>query len=371
MHIKTVQNGFFLLLVTLVTVAFLVLLQDFLQPLFWAAVLAVIFYPLYLRFQQSLRSRSSLSAVLTIFVILAVVILPLFLIGMAVTQEATDFYERIAAGEIDLQQPIQTIEQVLPAVRDFMDRFNIDTERIRQGLSGTAVTISTFLASEAINIGQNALRFTVFFFLMLYLLFFFLRDGRRILDSIVMALPLGDAREQQLFDRFAEVSRATIKGTIVVGIIQGTLGGFLFWLLGIQAAVFWGVVMTILSLLPAVGAALVWVPAAIVLLATGEIVKGVILIAAGTLIIGLVDNVLRPILVGRDTRMPDYLILLSTLGGLTLFGVSGFIIGPVIAALFLSVWEMFEKEYGSLDDPTRPSDATVAAPPVDDVPSEA
>jgi predicted PurR-regulated permease PerM len=174
-------------------------------------------------------------------------------------------------------------------------------------------------------------------------------------------LPLGDARERQLLAKFAEVSAATIKGTLVVGLVQGALGGGLFWILGIPAPVFWGTLMAVLSVLPAVGPGLVWGPAAIILLGLGEIVKGIVLIAAGVIVIGLVDNVLRPILVGRDTQMPDYLVLLSTLGGLTVFGVSGLVIGPVIAAFFLVVWEMFAQEHA--ERPTTGGDQTVVEVP--------
>jgi predicted PurR-regulated permease PerM len=175
------------------------------------------------------------------------------------------------------------------------------------------------------------------------------------------ALPLGHEREHRLFEKFADVSRATVKGTLVVGVVQGTLGGLFFWILGLNAAVFWGVIMTLLSLLPAVGSALIWGPAAIILLATGQIVKGIILLAAGSLIIGLVDNLLRPMLVGRDTQIPDYLILLATLGGLTVFGLSGFVIGPIIAALFLAVWDMFAQEYGH-EDVSHPLPAAASHP---------
>jgi predicted PurR-regulated permease PerM len=205
------------------------------------------------------------------------------------------------------------------------------------------------MASQALEIGQNTLRVTVFFFLMLYLLFFFLRDGKLLLEGLIRALPFGVERERHLFDRFAEVSRATIKGTLVVGIVQGTLGGIGFAVLGIGAPVLWGVVMALLSILPAAGPAFVWLPAAIILIAGGEVIPGIILIIVGSLVIGLVDNLLRPLLVGRDTRMPDYLILLSTLGGLTGFGLAGIVIGPIIAAFFLSVWKMAEEEYEPVD----------------------
>jgi predicted PurR-regulated permease PerM len=221
----------------------------------------------------------------------------------------------------------------------------LDLQRLQGQLSSSAISISRFIASEALSIGQNTLRIAVFFFLMLYLLFFFLRDGLRMLDGLVHALPLGDTRERFLLGRFAEVSRATIKGTLVVGVVQGAIGGIAFALLGVGAPVLWGVVMALLSILPAVGPALVWIPAAIVLFSGGRWVAGAILIVVGVLVIGLVDNVLRPVLVGRDTRMPDYLILLSTLGGLAAFGLAGIVIGPIIAAFFLSTWEMAQEEY--------------------------
>jgi predicted PurR-regulated permease PerM len=182
---------------------------------------------------------------------------------------------------------------------------------------------------------------------MLYLLFFFLRDGPRILEALIRALPLGDHRERHLLERFAEVSRATIKGTLVVGIVQGTIGGIAFAALGISAPVLWGTVMALLSILPAVGTALVWLPAAIVLIINGETFGGIALIFVGVFVIGLTDNLLRPILVGRDTRLPDYLILLATLGGLAGFGLAGIIIGPTIAAFFLSVWQMAEQEFSA------------------------
>jgi predicted PurR-regulated permease PerM len=298
-----------------------------------------------------------------LLVILVIVILPLFLIGLAVANEATGLYQRVSSGEINLQEPLDALRSQVPLATNLMDRVGVDIEEIRQGLSDAAVTVSRYLASQALVIGQNALEFTVMFFVMLYLLFFFLRDGDRLLNTLVRALPLGDVRERLLFSRFAEVSRATIKGTFVVAIVQGTLGGLIFWILGINAAVFWGVLMAVLSLLPAIGSAIIWLPAAIILMVTGSVVKGLVLIVVGTLIIGMVDNVLRPLLVGRDTQMADYLILLTTLGGLAVFGISGFVIGPIIAALFLSVWEMFIEEFGSVDD-VPPVDEAPAAPPL-------
>lgn len=349
MRAKLIPHVFFFVLLLLVTLAFLGLIRQFFQPLFWAAVLAVLFRPAFKRWLGAV-GRPALASVLTILTILVILVLPLTLIGIAVSNEAMNVYARIASGELDVREPVRLFERALPVATDFLERFGVDIERVQENLSSAAVATSQFLASQALTLGQNALQVGVLFFIMLYLLFFFLRDGTRLIDALVRVLPLGDVRERRLFAKFAEVSRATLKGTLVVGVVQGALGGLFFWILGLGAPVFWGVIMTVLSLLPAVGSALVWVPAALILLVTGHIAKGIILIVAGSLLIGLVDNILRPVLVGRDTKMPDYLILLSTLGGLTVFGLSGFVIGPIIAALFLVLWEMFEEEYSGLDD---------------------
>ena len=193
---------------------------------------------------------------------------------------------------------------------------------------------------------------------MLYLGFFLVRDGERIRTLLIRALPFGDHREEMLFARFAQMLRATVRGTLLVAIAQGTLGGIIFALLDIRGPVLWGVIMTLLSLIPVVGAAVIWLPVAGYLLATGEYASGGILMAYGVCIIGLADNVLRPVLVGRDTKLPDFMVLLSTLGGFALFGLDGFITGPVLAVLFVTIWQIFMDEFTG-----RPP--LVAAPSVD------
>ena len=362
MRRRQIQNFFFIAVVLLTTVAFVGLIRNFLQPVFWAAVLATIFHPTYQWWQEKTGQRDALASVLTLLTIVLIVILPLFFVGLAVAREASLLYERIASGEINLQAGIQYLEGLVPLANDFLARFGVDLGNLQERLSNAAVSASRTIASQALAFGQNAFRIGVLFFLMLYLLFFFFRDGHRLLRAAVSVLPLGDARERRLLRKFAEVAQATIKGTIVVGLVQGTLGGVIFWLLGINAAILWGVVMAVLSFLPAVGAAVVWVPAAIVLIISGSTLKGVLLLGFGSLIIGLADNVLRPVLVGRETQMPDYLVLIATLGGLTLFGVSGFVIGPIIAALFLTVWDMFGEEFGTDPSIDRPFSDSPAAP---------
>ena len=356
---NTVERAFFVVLLLVVTVAFLWLIRGFLQPIFWAIALGIVVYPVHARLAKRLRGRAALAAAISVVTVVVVVILPLIGVGAAVTREGAALYQRLDAGELGVQRLYERVEQNMPRVAATLERFGVDPSRLGAQVSEAAVTASRFVAQRALSIGQDTVRATMFFFLMLYLLFFFLRDGPSLLEHLVRALPLGDERERHLLERFAAVSRATIKGTLVVGVAQGTIGGIAFAVLGISAPVLWGVVMALASILPAVGPALVWLPAAIVLIVNGQIVAGIAVILIGVFVIGLVDNLLRPVLVGRDTRMPDYLILLSTLGGLAAFGLAGIIIGPIIAAFFLSVWHMAEHEFRPALAAERP------APPED------
>jgi predicted PurR-regulated permease PerM len=335
------QNGSFIGLLAVITVAFFGLLADFIQPIFWAATLGVIFFPVHKRFLRLVRQRQSIAALLTLVVICITVIIPMWFIASSVANEAAVLYTKVESGEISADKALDWGRSHAPSAVTLLAKVGITIDEVKDGLSTAAVTGSKFIGSLAITAGQNAVRFGVMFFLMLYVLFFFLRDGDQLIENLIHALPLGDETERQLLDKFAEVSRATVKGTLVIAAVQGALGGFIFWAVGIEAAVFWGSVMAIMSLLPVVGASLVWAPAAVGLAIGGDYVSASVLTLFGVVVIGLVDNFLRPMLVGRDTRMPDYLVLLSTLGGLTVFGASGFVIGPVIAALFLTMWVMF------------------------------
>jgi len=340
----SLQQSFFISTLLVVTLAFLWLISGFMMPIFWAATLAIIFYPVQQKAEAVLGERRSLASLLTLLVILFTVIVPTMLLVSAVASEAATLYSRIDSGELNPTSVIDWVQRMMPQAIAWLDEIGVDVDNIKQKLSQLAVTGSQFVGTLALTVGQNAVRFTVMFFLMLYLLFFFLRDGEQVRDTLVHVLPLGDSRERELFAKFAEVSRATVKGTLLIGAIQGALGGIMFAVLGIEGAVFWGVVMTVLSLLPVVGASLVWGPAAIYFAVSGDWARAVTLLVFGAVVIGLIDNLLRPLLVGRDTRIPDYLVLLSTLGGLGFFGISGFVIGPIIAALFLTLWVMFGED---------------------------
>jgi predicted PurR-regulated permease PerM len=344
-----VERAFFVALLLAVTLAFFWLIRGFMQPIFWAVALGIVVYPLHARLQRRLHDRASLAASISVVIVVIVVILPLVGIGAAVANEGAALYQRLESGGLGIEGMYSRVQERVPQITRLIERVGADPARIEEQVQSAAVTASRLVAERALSIGQGTLRGTIFFFLMLYLLFFFLRDGPRILDALVRALPLGDQRERHLLKRFAEVSRATIKGTLVVGIVQGAIGGTAFAVLGIGAPVLWGTVMALLSILPVVGTALVWLPAAIYLIVSGQVFGGVALILVGVFVIGLVDNLLRPVLVGRDTRLPDYLILLATLGGLAGFGLAGVIIGPTIAAFFLSVWHMAEHEFTAVN----------------------
>lgn len=348
------QSKAFLLLLILVTIAFGAILWQFHGAVFWGVILAILFAPLHRRLLRRMPRRTNLAALSTLGLCLVVVILPMTAITISLVQEATVVYERVRSGQLNFGVYLQQVFAALPAwAVNVLERLNLTSVvQLQEKLSSVAVQASQFVAAQALSIGQNTLEFVVSFGIMLYLLFFLLRDGHRLALRIGQATPLDEAHKRQLVDKFTTVIRATVKGNIVVAASQGALGGLIFWILGIQGPVLWGVLMAFLSLLPAVGAGLIWLPVAIYFIATGAVWQGVVLIAYGVFVIGLVDNVLRPVLVGKDTKMPDYIVLISTLGGMALFGLTGFVIGPVIAALFIATWDLFAPSTDS--HPTPP-----------------
>jgi predicted PurR-regulated permease PerM len=332
-----------LVLVVLVSVAFAWILWPFSGTVLWGTVIAILFTPLQRRLARSMGQRRTLAALTTVTIIVVMVILPLTLVTALLVKEAAGVYERIQSGEVNIGRYFQQVYGLLPGwAAGLLERFGLTTiGDVQARLTAALVKGSQFFAAQAVNIGQNTFEFVVSLFVMVYLLFFLLRDGDAVARRIKGAIPLRDDHQRALLEKFTVVIRATVKGNIVVAILQGALGGLIFWILGIRAPLLWAVVMAILSLLPAVGAGLVWLPVAIYFLATGAVWQGLVLIAYGVLVIGLVDNVLRPILVGQDTKMPDYIVLISTLGGIAIFGVNGFVIGPVIAAMFIATWDIF------------------------------
>lgn len=330
------------LLLFAVTLAFATILAPFLSPILWGLIIALVFAPVFRRALRWTDQRRNLAALFTLAGVVVLVVLPLSLLGLSLAREATGVYGRLQSGEWNPGGYLHRVFEALPSwVGSLLDRFGLtsfDTvlKRINASISQGVESVGMV----AVDVGQNMANFTAKLFITLYLAFFMIRDGDAMARTLRDALPLPLAHKQALFQTFATVLRATVKGHLVVAVVQGALGGLAFWSLGIQASLLWAVLMALLSLLPVVGSGLVWLPMALFLLVSGALWQGLALLAYGVLVIGLVDNLLRPLLVGRDTRLPDYLVMLSTLGGLATFGVNGLVLGPAIAALFVAVWKI-------------------------------
>jgi predicted PurR-regulated permease PerM len=350
MNTPRLQRAVFLTLLAAVTAAFAWVLTPFFGAVFWATVLAMLFAPLQRRILMRVGQRRNVATLLTLLLILVVVCLPVAVISVNLVGEIIFITQKVRSGQIDFHAYIEQIVHALPgSVRDGLAQLGLTSPSgVFDKISGALAQGGQFLAARTLSIGQNTFQFLVSFVVMLYLLYFLLRDGAQLTVLLRRSIPLGQAQTRYLLSKFTTVVRATVQGNILIALIQGALGGIAFAVLGIQGAVFWGVVMAFLSLLPAVGASLVWAPVAIYLLATGSVWQGVALLFWGGVVISLLDSVLRPLLVGKNTRMPDYLVLLSTLGGMSLFGINGFVIGPTIAALFMAVWALFN-DAGQLD----------------------
>ena len=366
---RRVKRNLFFLLVALTTIGFFGLIGPFLLTCFWGAVLAIIFFGVYRKLRVWLHGRDSLAAGITTVLVVLFFLVPLALLTLALVEQAISVYNDIQAGAFNTELIFDFVDENLPRVASALSDFGVSTTDLRANLNEAVGQAGQFAANWALAFGGSLLNILIQFTLVIYLLYFFLVDGWKIERALVHTIPMGDNRERTLFKRFALVARATLKGTLIVAFVQGAIGGIMFAFLGIPAALLWGVAMMLLALLPVGGSAIIWVPAAVIMFIQGNVTAGIIIVVVGSLIIGLVDNLLRPLLVGRDTQMPDYLVLISTLGGIAMFGLSGFVIGPTVAALFITVWEMMGRDYGGqravIED--RPNHAAAKAP-VDETP---
>ncbi|MEZ1323856.1 AI-2E family transporter [Pseudomonas fluorescens] len=343
MNEKSLQFKSLTVLLVLVTVAFIWILLPFYGAVFWAVILGILFAPMQRKLQAKYGWQRNLTSLCTLSICLVIAILPVIIVSVLLVQEGATVYKNIESGELDIAAYLAQFKHSLPPYfQHLLDRFGMgELNALREKIVKSAMQGSQVLASQAFSFGQGTFEFVVSFFIMLYLLFFFLRDGAELARKVRTAVPLEEGHKRRLQLKFNRVVRATVKGNLVVAVTQGALGGAIFWFLDIPSALLWAVLMGFLSLLPAVGAGIVWAPVAVYFLLSGMIWQGVVLGLFGVFVIGLVDNVLRPILVGKDTKMPDYMILISTLGGLAVFGLNGFVIGPLIAALFMSSWALF------------------------------
>ena len=340
-HFEKVRSIFFFVLIAGLTIAFAYLIWPFLYPLFWAAVLAILFYPLYERIHSHLKIPGA-SSFVTILIILALVIIPFYYVGKLFIIQSLDVFSSIS------QTPI--ISNVAGAARrlghtSLAPYIGLNEQDITTSITSASQRVGSFLLSNISDILENSFHFVIAVFVMFYCLYYLFKDGPALVRRLIYLSPLGDEYERLLVRRFTSTTRATLKGTFIIGTIQGVIGGVLFYVTDIQGALIWGVLMAIGATIPALGAWVIWAPIGILNLAMGHTAEGVIILAVGGLVISLIDNLLRPILVGKDIQMHPLLVFLSTVGGIVIFGISGFVIGPVIAALFLSVMSMYDYYY--------------------------
>jgi predicted PurR-regulated permease PerM len=334
----------FFVLLGLVTLLFLYILKPFFFPLFWAAVLAGLFRPLYKRINGRLN-RPNLSTAILFVLIALIILLPAGGIGTLVFNESVQIYDRMSSP--DAKQVDRSLQRLIGKIADnsVARLFHVNKAFLVAKTTEVAQGITNSILVHLKEFTQNTLGLLVQFAIMLYTLFFFVRDGSRILQLGMKILPFGLGRERFLYERFIATARATLKVTLIIGGIQGALGGVVFFVTGIEGALIWGLLMILMSIVPVVGCSIIWIPAGLLMLFTGHLWEGILILAVGILVISSVDNLLRPVLLGKDVEMHPLLIFLSTLGGIMLFGFSGFVIGPVVASLLIALWQMHQEYY--------------------------
>jgi predicted PurR-regulated permease PerM len=336
----------FFLLVTVagISILFLAMIRGFLMTLLLAAVLAGLMYPVYSWLLRRVGGRRTLASILTLALAVVAIFGPLTTLTGIVVQQAVALTNNVGdmikpyldnpdllRKQLALIPGSERIEPLLPQI----------AERGAQVVS----SLGAFLIKQVSAVTSGTVVFLFHAAILLYAMFFFFIHGGRYLQTVLSYLPFSEKDNARLIERFVSVTKATMKGTLLIGVVQGTINGIGFWVVGLPAPTFWGVVMIVLSVVPAIGGAIVWVPAAVVLALTGRLWAALVLVVICGGIAGTVDNLLRPRLVGRDTQMPDLLILVSTLGGIGFFGAPGFIVGPLVAAFFITLWEILAEAY--------------------------
>ncbi len=343
MDFSKIKHALFVAILAAITISFAYIIRPFAYPILWAAIIAGLFYPISSWLTKVLRAPNLASAI-TLILVFLVIVLPIAAVGTLVVNESMNLYGSINENRGQISSSLQT---ALAWIQNnpYAGRLNIDQSLIAQKFGDAAQYVTSYLILAAKDFTQNSFVFLLMFVIMFYTLFFFVRDGAGFLKKIMHLCPLGDTHEKLLYSRFTSTARATLKGSLIVGLIQGTLGGLMFWFAGIQGAIIWGVLMVLASTIPGIGSYFIWLPAAIIMIIIGKVWTGVAMMLFGGLVIGTIDNIIRPILVGKDTQMHPLLVLFSTLGGIVVFGISGFVIGPIVTSLLLAFWEMYERAY--------------------------
>lgn len=341
---ELINKSVLLALVLLISALFLGMIRQFLMPIFMAGIFAAILSPTHRWLTGKIGSRENLASILVIVGIVLLVLIPLsLLIGVVVAQAISVSQSVTPWVQSFIHEPtaVTAYLEKIPYYKQILPYRALIIEK-----AGLVVgNISTFLINSLSAVTMQTVNAVFGSVIMLYVMFYFLTMGDVLLTKILYFLPLQDRDERRLLRRFTSVTKATLKGTLIIGALQGGICGAAFALAGIQGPVFWGTVMAVTSIIPAFGTALVWVPALIILALKGELLGVVILAVLCGAVAGNLDNVLRPRLVGKDTEMHDLFVLFGTLGGISLFGILGIIIGPIVAALFITIWEIYGRAF--------------------------
>lgn len=335
---------FFFTGLLLTTALFVYLVRAFLLPVLLAAVFTTLFFPLYRRLVQLVRGRRPLASALCCFLLLLGLLLPIYAVAALAANEVLDLYDKSGAILRGFLQPnagfLYDVQQTEWFQRLHLDRVDWQ-EQIREAVQGASQGAVALLTRTSRSTVQGLITAAVTFFTM----FYFFLDGERIVTRLKYLSPLSERHEDAIIERFAMVARATVSGTFIIAVLQGLLGTLLLWACGVHAPVLWGVVMVLLAFIPLIGVKLVLLPAAVFELLTGEIWQGVVILVVSFVVILNVDNLLRPRLVGQRAQLHDLLIFFSTLGGLATFGVPGIVVGPVIAAFFVAMLDIYAEEF--------------------------
>jgi predicted PurR-regulated permease PerM len=317
------------------------MLQPFVRVLLWGLVLTSAFGPVHRRIRQRIKNQD-IAALVSCFAVVLTIGIPTALIGLALVRELAPAFETLQAMISSLLDPNSP---VIGKLTQWLSERGVDIAAVKQQAIEQAQAAMGEVTTNSIGYVRGILGgiagVIIEAFFVFFTMFYLFRDGAKLWAALANALPLRGKTMNQMIVRIREVISASVYGVFVIAVIQGTLGGIAFWFIGLPSAVVWGLVMTFMSLIPLAGSFVVWVPAAIYLAITGSWGAAIGLSLWGTIVIGLVDNFMRPKLVGEKAKLHELFIFFAVLGGLQLFGIVGLFLGPVILAIALALFDAF------------------------------
>lgn len=344
MELKNYNTYFFFLILGAISIFAFLILKPFLTAILVAAILAVIFQRPYQFFLRITGNRKSLSSLATSLMVVLIVIIPLFIFSTLIVSEVNIFYKTFLVDGDSLQNYFNVTSQKLGRIPIFQ-AFDVDNFFTQNELIKSFKNLSQGFFSVIQGAYQKMASFVIWVFAMFFALYYFLIDGKRAVKKLLYLSPLRNSHEKIIMERFTSMVRAVLKGVMIIGLIQGTIGGVTFAIAGVASPVIWGIIMFFFSLIPMVGTSLIWFPTGIIMLLLGNVWQGIFILSIGIGVISTVDNLIRPKLVGHDTQMHPLLVFFSTIGGIYVFGLVGFIIGPVLLAMCLSFWDIYAVEF--------------------------